>query len=236
MGGLGCAAVAGTSMLPWSTGGMSAKCITGSSEVSHSVKTHLKTNSLPISDRHQNSHGMHVRVCSLSACYTNVSWLCHFGTCQQKMMLSAILASRVFLWWPCQLQFNGILCQCVLMLQVCQLCITMLQEHPVQAGSLFKICLTNDPALLKAKLPRPSQQLLREYSVCLHACIAHRSTTASSTQAVTIYSNCIQIFAVQPMNQVCLHIPSWLKHSTSVCIPSGAETSFVALIQRDCAL
>lgn len=50
MGGLGCAAVAGTSMLPWSTGETSAKCITGSSEVSHSVKTHVKTNLLSTSD------------------------------------------------------------------------------------------------------------------------------------------------------------------------------------------
>lgn len=38
MVGVGCAVVAGTSMLPLSTGGMSAKCTTGSSEVSCPVK------------------------------------------------------------------------------------------------------------------------------------------------------------------------------------------------------
>lgn len=66
-------------------------------------------------------------------------------------------------------------------MQVFQLCITMLQEHLVQAGSLFKICLTNDPALLKVELQRTSHQLLREGCtvLCLHAQLK-RSAFASS--------------------------------------------------------
>ena len=61
MVGVGCGVVAGTSMLPWSTGGMSARSTTGSSEVSCLVKI-LASFNLPTCDRHRHAKGI-VMVC-----------------------------------------------------------------------------------------------------------------------------------------------------------------------------
>ena len=61
MVGVGCAVVAGTSTLPWSTGGTSAKCTTGSSEVSCPVKI-LVPHTLLTLDRHRHAEGI-VMVC-----------------------------------------------------------------------------------------------------------------------------------------------------------------------------
>ena len=77
-------------------------------------------------------------------------------------------------------------------MQVFQLCITMLQEHLVQAGSLFKICLTNDPALLKVELRRTSHQLLREG--CTVLCMHNFRGLYLHHQAVTVYTlKCLRI-------------------------------------------
>ena len=97
-------------------------------------------------------------------------------------------------------------------LQVSQLFIITLQGHQVQVGSLFKIYLTNDPGLLKAKLPRISHQLFKccqhnEYSCTFCAilggldCLLRRVMcidcmyllSATWTSLATCYIYCYQL-------------------------------------------